>query len=202
MIYRASPVDNPCHCAGLMSSPVDGGDWISLGGVVIAGGAAFWSIISARRANAATAKAEHYQARAEQQAERATKAAEKAVVAQSASAAAAKRAADALEKQNVMAEAQTALDEGVPWRLQHQRGDTYELVNETATPKYGITVTGETIIRSTTFERIDGRSSVTFMALSAAQLNDHAIEVRWHWREDQSDEEQRWTGTKPPRPRR
>lgn len=180
---------------------MDGGDWISLAGVLIAGGSAVWAVVSARRAGRAQERAEHYQVRAEQQAERATKAAERAAVAETQSAAAAERAADALEEQNRMAEAQAALEEGVPWRLQHQRGDTYELVNETPTPKFGVSISGDAIMRRPQTDRIDGYSSWTFMALSAMGMSD-AIEVRWHRREDLSDDEQRWTGMKPPRPPR
>jgi type II secretory pathway pseudopilin PulG len=176
---------------------MDGGNWISLAGVVIAGGSALWAVVSARRAGRAQAKAEHYQARAEQQAERAAKAAEQAAVAETASAAAAERAAAALEKQNKMAEDQADLTEGVPWRIEFQTGSTYDLWNDTQTPKFHVQISGEGVLRARTIERIDGRSSADFMGLNASGVGDR-VEVTWHRREDQSDEPRRWSGNKPP----
>lgn len=79
---------------------MDGGDWISLAGVVVSAGSAGWAIWSAKGANDAKAAAQGAQARAEQDAARAIRAAEKAAVAEAQSAAAAERAAAALEKQN------------------------------------------------------------------------------------------------------
>jgi hypothetical protein len=184
--------------AQLRCDPMNAGNWISLAAVVVAGGSALWSVVSARRASRAQAKAEHYQARAEQQAERATKAAEHAAVAETASAAAAERAADALEKQNKMAEDQTDLAEGVPWRIEFQTGSTYDLWNDTQTPKFHVQISGEGVLRDKTVERIDGRSSTDFMALNAMGIGDR-VDVTWHRREDQSDETQRWSGNKPPR---
>jgi hypothetical protein len=138
---------------------VDGGNWISLAGVVIAGGSALWAVFSARRAGRAQERAEHYQARAEQQAERATKAAEHAAAAEWESAAAAKRAADALERQNRIAEEQADLAEGVPWRIEFQTGSTYDLWNDTQTPKFHVRISGEGVLRAKAIDRIDGRSS-------------------------------------------
>jgi hypothetical protein len=177
--------------------PMNAGDWITLAGVIIAGGSAVWSVISARRASKAQFEAAHYQARAEQQAERARKAAEDAAVAQSESAAAARRAADALEKQNRMAEEQADLAEGVPWRIAHRAGSTYDLRNDTETPKFHVHIAGEGVLRPKTVDRIDGRSSTDFMGLDAMGVGDQ-VEVTWHRREDHSDEPRRWTGTKPP----
>jgi hypothetical protein len=176
---------------------MDGGNWISLAGVVVAGGSALWAVVSARRASQAQAKAEHYQARAERQAERATKAAEDAAVAEMESAAAAKRAADALERQNRIAEEQADLAEGVPWRIEFQTGSTYDLWNDTQTPKFHVQISGEGVLRAKTIEHIDGRSSADFMGLNAMGVGDR-VEVAWHRREDQSDEPRRWSGNKPP----
>jgi hypothetical protein len=187
-----------------MVSLMDGGDWISLAGVIVAAIAAVIAWTQARAARAAQVEAAGNQARAETEARKAREAAERAAVAEAESAAAATRAADALEAQNKMAEAQAALEEGVPWRLQHQRGDTYELFNETPTPKFDVRVAGDTIptSRGVQRDRVDGRSSLTFMAISAWNGGSDDIEVRWHRREDLSDEEQVWTGTRPPRPPR
>lgn len=177
-------------------------DWITLAGVLVAAVSAGVAWVQARQARGAQESARRDQARAEQQAERATKAAERAAVAEAESAKAAARAADALEKQNAMAAVKAALVEGVPWRLEYQRGDTYELINESATPKFGVRVTGESIPsnRKGQKDRVDGRSSLTFMAHSAFGSSSD-IDVRWHRREDLSDEEQLWTGTKPAKPR-
>lgn len=177
---------------------MDGGNWISLAGVVIAGGSAVWAVVSARRAGRAQQRAEHYQARAEQNAERATQAAERAAVAETESAAAAKRAAAALERQNQIAEQQADLAEGVPWRLEYRTGSTYELWNDTDIPKFHVQIAGEGVLRPKTVDRIDGRSSVDFMGFDAWGKGDK-VEVAWHRREDQSDEPRRWSGNKPPK---
>jgi hypothetical protein len=177
---------------------VDGGDWSTLAGAVIAGGSAVWAVVSARRAGRAQERAEHYQARAEQNAERATQAAEKAAAAETQSAAAAKRAADALERQNQIAEEQADLAEGVPWRIEYRTGSLYDLWNDTGTPKFNVRIEGEGVLRSKTVERIDGRSSVDFMGFDASGQGDK-VEVTWHRRDDQSDEPRRWSGNKPPK---
>jgi hypothetical protein len=182
----------------LRSQVVHAGDWISLAGVVIAAGSAIWAVVSARRAAAAQGRADHYQARAEQHAERATQAAEEAAAAERQSAAHAKRAADALEKQNRMREEQADLAEGVPWQITHQVGDTYDLWNDTHTPKFHVHISGEGVLRKKTVERIDGRSSADFMGLNASGVGDQVV-VTWHRREDLSDEPRQWTGNKPPR---
>ena len=178
--------------------PVDGGDWISLGGVVVSAGSAIWAVVSARRASAAEAKADGYKAKAEEHARRATAAAEDAVVAQRQSADAAKRAADALERQNRIAEEQADLSEGVPWRIEHRSGSTYDLWNDTG-PKFHIHVAGEGIQRPKDVERIDGRSSVDFMVLDSWSSGGDKVVVTWHRREDASDEPRRWSGNKPPK---
>ena len=142
-------------------------DAISLGGVVVSVFSAGWALVSARRARGAQERADRYQARAEQQAGRATKAAEEAAAAERQSAAAAQRAADALEKQNRMAEEQADLAEGVPWRIEYQVGSTYDLWNDTQTPKFHVHISGEGVLRQKTVDRIDGRSSAEFMGLDA-----------------------------------
>jgi hypothetical protein len=56
--------------------------------------------------------------------------------------------------------------------IEHQSGDTYDLVNESAMPKFGVTVTGDSIIRPVQAPRIDGRSSLRFMAASFSGMSD------------------------------
>jgi phage protein D len=177
---------------------VNGGNWISLAGVVIAGGSAIWAVVSARRAAAAQARAAHYQARAEQNAERATQAAEEATVAQRQSAAAAQRSAEALEKQNRMAEEQAEQAEGVPWRIEHREGDLYELINITDTTKFGVQISGPGVLHPKTVDRIDGHSSAEFYGHPASGGNNQ-VDVTWHRREDLSDEPRPWRGNKPPK---
>jgi hypothetical protein len=176
---------------------MDGGNWISLAGVVVAGGSALWAVVSARRASRAQANAAHYQARAEQQAERATKAAEKAAVAETESAAAARRAADALERQNQLAEEQNDRAEGVPWRIEFRTGSMYGLWNDTDTPKFHVHIGGEGVLRPRTVPRLDGRSCTDFMGANIVGRGDN-VEITWHRREDQSDQPHRWSGNKPP----
>jgi hypothetical protein len=176
---------------------VDPRDWITVAGVIIAGGSAIWSVVSARRAAAAQAQAAHYQARAEQHAERATQAAEQAAAAERQSAAAAERAAAALEKQNRMVEEQADLTEGVPWRIEYRTGDLYDLWNDTETPKFHVQISGEGVLRPKTVDGIDGRSSTDFMGFDASGRGDR-VDVTWHRRHDASDEPRRWSGNKPP----
>jgi ATPase subunit of ABC transporter with duplicated ATPase domains len=179
---------------------LDGGDWISLAGVSVSAASAVWAVVSARRANAAERRAEHYQARAEQQAERAAMAAEEAAAAQAQSATAAKRSAEALEKQIRMAEEQAEQSEGVPWSIAFRTGSTYELWNESNTPKYHVHISGEGVLRDKAVARIDGRSSTDFMGLDASGVGDQ-VDVTWHRREDASDEPRQWSGNKPPKRR-
>jgi hypothetical protein len=177
---------------------VNAGNWITLAGVVVAGGSAIWSVISARRAAVARARADHYQARAEQDAERATKAAEDAAAAERRSAAAAERAAEALEHQNRMAEEQADLAEGVPWRISYREGSLYDVWNETDTPKFHVQISGAGVLREKTIDRIDGRSSSDFMGRNAMGVGDQVV-VTWHRREDGSDKPRQWAGNKPPK---
>ncbi|MCV7006755.1 hypothetical protein [Mycobacterium gordonae] len=174
-------------------------EWISLAGVVVTVVATTWAIVSAKRAAAAQSAAAHYQARAEQNAERATKAAEDAAVAQRQAALEAGRAAAALEEQNRRAEEQSELAEGVPWRITYRKGSLYDLWNDTGTTKFGVQISGEGVLRAKTVDRFYGRSSVEFLGLDAMGVGDE-VEVRWHRREDHSDEPpQLWVGNKPPR---
>jgi hypothetical protein len=175
-------------------------DWINLVGVTIAALSALWAVISARKAKAAEAAADSYRARAETYAKQAADAAEKAAMAEQQSAEAAQRAADALEAQHQLAVDQAEADEGVPWRLSHRKGDTYELHNDTTTPKHHVSVQGTRILRPVTAERIDGRSSIEFMAIPFSG-GDERVTVTWHRTPDMSDPAKEWTGTKPAKPR-
>ena len=182
------------------AAAVEAGDWISLAGVVIAAVvavvSAVWAVRSARAAGRAEEQAAQDRAVAEQQAERATHAAERAAVAEAASARAAERAAAALEEQNRRAEERDEQEEGVPWSIAFRRGSTYDLWNDTNTPKYAVRVFGEGVLREKAVQRVDGRSSVEFMGLDASGVSNE-VQVTWHRREDQSDEPRAWTGSKP-----
>lgn len=168
---------------------VNSGHWISLGGVVIAGGSAIWSVRSAHKAGKA-------QVEAEAQAQRATKAAEQSAAAEGRSAVAAERSATALEQQNRSVEDQAELTEGVPWRLEYDAGSTYELCNDTETPKFHVSISGDGVLRAKTVERIDGRSATDFMGFDAMGRGDQ-VAVSWHRREDKSDQARSWTGREP-----
>src|SRR4051794_13494384 len=109
---------------------MDGGDWISLAGVVVSAGSAVWAVVSARRARAAEVTTDGYRAKAEEYARRATGAAEDAATAQHRSAEAAQRAAGALERQNQLADEQANLAEAVPWRIEFRSGSKYDLWND------------------------------------------------------------------------
>ena len=147
------------------------------------------SAVSARRARKA-------QAQAEIQAKRAVVAAEKSAEAEVQSADAAARSAAALEQTNRTAQERADLAEGVPWRIEYQRGSTYELWNDTGTPKFAVTIAGEGVLRNKTEPRVDGRSCTTFMGLDAMGVGDQVV-VTWHRNEDRSDAPRTWTGHKP-----
>ncbi|MET4431572.1 ADP-ribosylglycohydrolase family protein [Mycolicibacterium sp. 624] len=87
--------------------------------------------------------------------------------------------------------------ENAPWRITHRRGMTYELSNVTDTPKFHVEVSGEGVLRNASAPRIDGRSGIGFMGLDAFGVGD-AVEIRWHLRQDRSDEQRIWSGIKPP----
>lgn len=171
---------------------MDGGDWISLAGVVVAGGSAIWTVVWAIRAKRSEDSAK-------EQAGLAIKAAIDAASAAERSAGAAERSASALEAQAQIAIEQADAAEGVPWRLAHHRGDTYLLHNESDTPKFHVEITGPRIRRPVSAERVDGRSSVKFMAIPAGSLGDEVVVV-WQRREDKSDTRRTWSGVKPPKP--
>ena len=84
-----------------------------------------------------------------------------------------------------------------PWRITHRRGMTYELRNVTDTPKFHVVVSGEGVLRDASAPRIDGQSGIGFMGLDAYGVGD-GVEVRWHLRQDRSDEQRTWSGIKPP----
>jgi hypothetical protein len=55
----------------------------------------------------------------------------------------------------------------VPWRIQYQRGSTYELWDDDDTPKFDVTITGEGVLRNKVLAKVDGRSCATFMGYDA-----------------------------------
>ncbi len=87
----------------------------------------------------------------------------------------------------------------MPWEIRYREGDLYDLWNITGTTKFGVQISGEGVLRRKTVERIDGRSSESFMGFNAMGRGDQ-VEVTWHRREDQSDEPRQWRGNKPPKP--
>jgi len=90
--------------------------------------------------------------------------------------------------------------ERAPWRIEYRSGSTYELRNDSATPKFYVRITGEGVLYGRTAPRIDGHSSMSFEGLDATDVGTH-VDVTWHRREDQSDRPRRWTGnTRPPKP--
>jgi hypothetical protein len=94
-----------------------------------------------------------------------------------------------------MAEERADLAEGVPWRIAYQTGSTYDLWNDTDTPKYHVQISGEGVLREKTVDRIDGRSNADFMGLNAMGVGDR-VDIAWHRREDRSNQLRRWSGNK------
>ena len=89
--------------------------------------------------------------------------------------------------------------ERTPWRIEHRSGSTYELWNDSATPKFYVGITGEGVLYARTAPRIDGHSSMSFQVRTAMDVGT-GVDVTWHRREDQSDKPRRWTWNKPPKP--
>ena len=89
--------------------------------------------------------------------------------------------------------------ERAPWRIEYRSESTYELWNDSATPKFYVRITGEGVLYPKTAPRIDGHSSTSFHGLDAMDVGTQ-VDVTWHRREDQSDKPRRWTGNKPPKP--
>jgi len=109
--------------------------------------------------------------------------------------AAAERSAREIEvKKRMIAQLERA-----PWRIEYRYGSTYELWNDSATPKFYVEITGEGVLYPKTAPRIDGHKSMSFHGGDATDGGTR-VDVTWHRREDQSDRARRWTGNKPPRP--
>jgi len=115
------------------------------------------------------------------------------------STAAAERSARALEEKNRIVAKLTRAIERAPWRIEYRSGSTYELWNDSATPKFYVRITGEGVLRPRTVPRIDSHSSTSFHGLDAMDVGTH-VDITWHRREDQSDRPRRWTGNKLPKP--
>ncbi|WP_167107281.1 hypothetical protein [Mycobacterium sp. DL592] len=175
------------------------GDWISLAGVVVSAGSAVWAVMSAVRARKAEAATDGYRAAAEEHSKRAVKAAEEAAAAQQQSAAAAKRAADALEAQNRLLAEQASAAERVPWRIEHRQGATWDLWNDSATPKFHVKISGPGVSKNktpATIARVDGRGSQPFWGNTSYGAEMRA-NVRWRAADDQAAPELEWSGTMP-----
>jgi hypothetical protein len=82
------------------------------------------------------------------------------------------------------------------WGIRYREGSLYDVFNDGDTPKFGVKIAGEGVLRDVTVERLDGRSSTDFMGLDASGIGD-TVEIAWHRREDKSDEPRRWVGNKP-----
>jgi KAP family P-loop domain len=109
----------------------------------------------------------------------------------------AERPAEEAERQTAASDpAETP--EPVRWTLSYREGSLYQLSNDTDEPKFYVHVSGEAVLRETTFDRVDAHSGVDFMGLDAAGVG-HRVDVTWHRREDRSDELRHWTGNKPPK---
>jgi hypothetical protein len=126
------------------------------------------------------------------------KTAEDTAAAVSRATAAAERSARAIkEKKRIVAQLARAI-ERAPWRIEYRSGSTYELWNDSATPKFYVRITGEGVLYARTAPRIDGHSSVSFQGPDAMDAGTQ-VDVTWHRREDQSDRPRRWTGNRPKR---
>jgi hypothetical protein len=98
------------------------------------------------------------------------------------------------EKNQSAAQAAKAI-ERTPWRIEHRSGSTYELWNDSATPKFYVGLAGEGVRYRRTAPRIEGHSSLSFQGLDT--MGAAQVEVTWHRRQDQSDKPRRWTRKTP-----
>jgi len=89
-----------------------------------------------------------------------------------------------------------ARTERMPWRIEHRSGSTYELWNDSATPKFYVGITGEGVRFPRTLPRIDGHNSTSFQGRDAMGAGT-PVDVTWHRREDQSDKPRHWAGKTP-----
>jgi hypothetical protein len=115
------------------------------------------------------------------------------------STAAAERSARALKEENRIVAQRARAAERAPWRIEYRSRSTYELWNDSATPKFYVGITGEGVLRPKTVPRIECHSSTTFHGLDAIDAGTQ-VDVTWHRREDQSDRPRRWSGNKLPKP--
>jgi hypothetical protein len=99
------------------------------------------------------------------------------------------------EKRRLAAQLASTI-ERAPWRIEHRSGSTYELWNDSATPKFYVGITGEGVRYGRTAPRIDGHSSTSFQAPDGKHVGAQ-VDVTWHRRQDQSDKIRRWTGKTP-----
>lgn len=171
---------------------MEAGDWINLAGVVVSAGSAIWAVLAASKAKKAEGEATT-------QAAIATQAAVDAANAEQRSADAAERSANALEEQNQIVLDQAALAEGVPWVIRFRSGSTFELWNESDTPKFSVCISGPGVRGDVSADRIDGRSCMTFMSLSFWGSSDQ-VSVNWHRLAGAADPELTWAGTLPAKP--
>ena len=172
---------------------MDGGDWISLAGVIVSGGFALWSAVSATRAKAS-------QVDAEKRAEAALKAERAAVAAQRDIAAEVKRAADLSAAVAARDDADRAAIEETPWDLQSIPNDSdIWLVNRSPTPKYGVRVSGESVYHEDDDEEFDAIGPGARKEVGVYRTNslDESIVIRWHQQKDRSDVERSCTETLP-----
>ena len=98
------------------------------------------------------------------------------------------------EKKRIVAQQARAI-ERAPWRIEYQSGSTYELWNDSATPKFYVRITGEGVLHPKTAPRVDGHSSIIFHGLDP-RMSVPQVDITWHRRKDQSDRPRHWTGNK------
>lgn len=172
---------------------MDGGEWASVGGAVIAllamiGSGVGWLL--ARREKVEAAK----------QAERAVKAAEEAAGHAKRSADAEERIAAVEESRDAREAEQREAEERDPWELLPIPGspDCW-LHNRTNTPKYGVEVTGEYVHDAPVHFPVVGRDRREVVEILRTSHPEGKAHVAWRRKEDLSDEPLRWSGNIPPR---
>lgn len=152
-------------------------DWLSSLAALIAAVFAGLSWWSSRQSKSSENEAK-------KQANEATAAAEKAATAQQQTADEARRLAD-------LAEGRATAAELKPWDLESARSGMatiYTLVNTTATPKYGVSVSGKSVPGTKLIGLVDGKGKARLKLFASGQIADPTITISWFQDEGQTGE--------------
>jgi hypothetical protein len=157
-------------------------EWISIAGIFISGGFAWWSARSARESKSAERRADAQVAALVEIAE------------------AMKRQAAGVEIKLQRHDEAVSAEERAPWRIDRVKEGRWDLVNLTATPKYAVRITGPAIRpqdEKHVTALLPGRGSIRIRGAGGSWQKTDDLEITWHRNEDLSDEPLSWPGQLP-----